>query len=293
MVSPQDVHRPTLESLYKLPPEMLAAQHTVASCVSYWGDCDTEARYDAKGGHPLYGKTDITYEMNGHGYRCPEFDVPREDRFIVVVVGCSNTKGVGLPVHETYVDLFAHMVEREIGRPVLAFNLGQGGTTNDKIALRAFSAVRFLTPDFLVVQWTHMNRSVYVDPENRVYDWWSLSEEEARHPADDQTRQKVKYFEHVQNKWLDAHRYLTVTRTAGLALSRNPAVGFIQHRMFRSSTTPWDRQLDPRYTIMHAVAQGPVMARDHDHRGRDAHREVAQTLFERFSEWHKALRRTA
>lgn len=293
MVTPQDVYRPTLESLYKVPPEMLAANHTLASCVTSWADSDTEEQYDTGGGHPLYSKTDITYEMNRHGYRSPEFDVPREGRFVVVVVGCSNTKGIGLPVHETYCDLFARMVEREVGRPVLAINLGQGGTTNDKIALRAFSAVRFLKPNYLVVQWTHMDRSVYVDPENRVYDWWSLSEKEVRHPADDQTRQKIRYFEHVQNAWNDAHRYLMVTRTAGLALSRNPKVGFIQHRMFRSSTTPWDRQHDPRYTIMHAVAKSPVMARDHDHRGREAHREVAHTLFERFREWHKALRHTA
>lgn len=293
MVGPQDVYRPTLERLYKVPPEMLPAHHTLASRVTYWTDSDTEARYDARGGHPLYSKTDITYAMNRHGYRCPELDVPRDGRFVIVVVGCSNTKGVGLPAHETYCEVFARMVEGEIGRPVLAFNLGQGGTTNDKIALRAFAAARFLKPDYLVVQWTHPNRCVYVDRENRVFDWWSLSEDEVRRPQDEQTRCKIRYFEEVQNDWHDAHRYLTVARTAGLALSRSPAFGYVQHRMFRRETTPWDGRFDPRYTILQPAAGSSTMARDHEHRGRDVHREVAHALFERFREWHRGSRHIA
>jgi hypothetical protein len=286
MAAPIDGYLPTLDRLYKVPPEMVAAHHTEAACVSYWEGHDREDRYDAKGGHPLYGKTDITYAMNRHGYRCPELDTPRDGRFVIVVVGCSNTKGVGLPVHETYCELFARMVEREIGRPVLAFNLGQGGTSNDKIALRAFSAARFLEPDYLAVQWTHVNRRVYVDPDDVVYDWWSLSEKEAREPADDQTRQKVRYFETIQNRPHDLHRYLMLARGTGLALSTNQRFGYVQHRMFRADpSTEWEGLLDRRYTIHEAATPSPVTARDHSHRGRDVHAEVAHKLFERFREW--------
>ncbi len=128
----------------------------------------------------------------------------------------------------------------EIKQPVLAFNLGQGGTANDKIALRAFSAVKFLKPDYLVVQWTHTNRSVYVAPDNLVYDWWNFYEHELKEGGDayDHIKRKAKYFEDVQSMWNDSHRLLITARTTGMALSQmaqSKSFGYVQHMMFRGN----------------------------------------------------------
>lgn len=280
---------PTFSSMYPIQPnDMMVGHYVEPSTVRYWDECDTEAKYDDNGGHPHYSKTDIVYSMNRHGYRSPEFDSPREGKFVLVVIGCSNTKGVGLPQHETYVDQLARKIENKIQKPVLAFNCGQGGTANDKIALRAFSAAKFLKPDYLVVQWTHTNRSVYVSAENLIYDWWNFYEGELDRATgiNAHIRQKARYFEDVQTMWNDSHRVLTTVRATGLALSKNKNFGYLQHMMFRGlSTTGAERHFDLSYTVPHAVTPTSIKARDHDHIGYPAHKEVAETLMKKFETW--------
>jgi len=286
---------PTLDDLYPAnPTEMMVGHYMTPGRVSYWDEADTEAKYDANGGHPLYGKTDITYAINSHGYRGPEFDTPRDGKYVIAVIGCSNTKGVGLPVYDTYCEILARSIEMDIKQPVLAFNLGQGGASNDKIALRAFSAARFLKPDFMFVQWTYASRAFHVEPSGLVYDWWSLSEKEISDPKYDHIRKKIKYVEHVQTEWNDGHRYLNMVRTTGMALSQNQPFGYLQHMMFRESrTSPLDRIFDHRYTITQAAAELKERARDHNHRGREVNREVADVLHQRFMEWYRASKSIA
>jgi len=257
--------------------------HEAPLTTRYWEAHDDEAKYDLNGGHERYSKTSITYNTNLHGYRSPDFNMDRTGKFTIVVVGCSNTKGVGLPLEETYGELFGKSVERIVGKEVVVFNLGHGGASNEKIAIRSLRAAEHLRPDFFVTQWSYANRLLAVRGDGELLDWWSLTEDEMQDP--DKHHLKIKYIRDIQTDWNDMQRYLNIARTTGMILNKK-LPGFIQHMMFRyTETSPMDRFFDPRYTISEFIPNDKILARDHSHRGWTTHKIVAEKLTERFQTW--------
>src|SRR5262249_53742417 len=132
-----------------------------------WVDRDTEENFKARGGHPIYNAQSITYRFNSLGYRCPEFDAPGEIR--IISVGCSNTMGVGLPQEDVFHERFAKRLQEHTGRPVVNWNLGVGGSSNDYITRTLFLAIPFLNPDLVLVNFTYLSRREYVSVENKFF----------------------------------------------------------------------------------------------------------------------------
>ena len=103
----------------------------------------------------------IDYDINSHGYRCPEFDtIDWENSHIMI--GCSRTFGVGCPEQETIPALLSE----RLGEPVI--NLGMGGTGCD---YAFFNAMRLQNIKFkkLFLLWPDIGRFfTFVDTKQKI-----------------------------------------------------------------------------------------------------------------------------
>ena len=86
------------------------------------------------------GRT-ITYKFNNYGFRADEFDSPGSN---VMLLGCSHTLGVGLPVESTW----AHIVSTAL--KLKNYNLSIGGTSNDTVFRMAYHWINQLNPDLVI-----------------------------------------------------------------------------------------------------------------------------------------------
>lgn len=102
--------------------------------------------------HPLLSKTSINYTLNSLGYRCPEFRrsiINDPANFNLVVIGGSETFGVGLPDSNLYVNLLAAKLEEFTGKSVVAWNLGLPIAGSSYMARMLHPVFTILSPDFL------------------------------------------------------------------------------------------------------------------------------------------------
>jgi hypothetical protein len=125
-----------------------------------WYPIDTEERFDKYGGHPFYGKTDIMYRHNKHGYRCPEFDCVADIR--VISLGCSYVFGIGLKDDEVFSAIVCQQLQRNLNKSIIHWNLGVCGCSNDFIARLIYLAVPVLKPDLIMINFTHTARRDYI-----------------------------------------------------------------------------------------------------------------------------------
>jgi hypothetical protein len=81
-------------------------------------DPKQRARLEQAGWYPY---TEINYQFNSHGFRTDEFDSsPR-----ILTLGCSYTQGIGLHRNQTWPELLAVQLEKQV------WNLGVGGGSLD------------------------------------------------------------------------------------------------------------------------------------------------------------------
>lgn len=126
---------------------------------SYWHSSDSEKSYinNCK----KFGNTwrywnsadQIKYKTNFYGYRSIEFtDIKNDDFFIVL--GCSHSFGVGLPLEDTYSNLIAC----KIGIKYL--NCSQGGGAANLIWTNSCLLIKNLKykPRFVICQWPEIMR---------------------------------------------------------------------------------------------------------------------------------------
>jgi hypothetical protein len=147
-----ECHYP-FHDLPKLPPYE-------AQVLSWWST-DSEENFQRNGGHPVYGKDDISYSFNKHGYRCFEFKTI-EQGLKVLSAGCSYVFGVGLPVHDIFHEKISCYLQKVINVNVVNINLGYSGCSNDFIARLLFLAVPLFDPDVVIVNFTHACRRDYL-----------------------------------------------------------------------------------------------------------------------------------
>ena len=92
-----------------------------------WLDTDSAAAYRLHMSQPKkrdaldrlkWNKHNITYKINQHGFRSPEF---KKDEPNILFLGCSFTVGIGLDLTNT----FSHIVSQTLG--LQNYNLGRGG----------------------------------------------------------------------------------------------------------------------------------------------------------------------
>jgi len=102
---------------------------------------------------------DIDYNINKHGLRC-EKEIDEIDwKNAIVLVGCSQTFGIGLPYNET----IGYKLEKKTNRPVI--NLGTSGAGNDALFFNACSIQKY-KPFCTVVLWTYTQRLFFYKTEN-------------------------------------------------------------------------------------------------------------------------------
>jgi hypothetical protein len=134
-----------------------------------WQGTDSEERYRRRP-HPTLGPGDVDYRFNAQGYRCAEFDAPRDDSSVTVVaLGASEVMGTGVPQGETFTAVFARLLGERIGRPAVAWNLGVGGGSADCVARMLFSTLAVLQPDVVLMTFPHPARREHLGDDGRVH----------------------------------------------------------------------------------------------------------------------------
>ncbi len=123
--------------------------------------------------HPLFGKWSIRYSLNRHGYRCPDFNrevIEDPTRFRLVVLGGSETFGLGLPADKLYVNLLASRLEEYSGREVTAWNLGLPMASSSYMARMLYPAITELRPDFLFLSFPEqLGYREYFNDDDEVF----------------------------------------------------------------------------------------------------------------------------
>lgn len=105
----------------------------------------------------------VEYKVNSSGYRTYEWD-DIDWPNAILLLGCSNTYGVGVAEDET----LAYYIEKSTGRQVV--NLGTSGGSNSLIShLCALTLEKFPTPYAVVVNWTTGDRYRHFF-KNRYFD---------------------------------------------------------------------------------------------------------------------------
>lgn len=148
-------------------PDMLGDM----SGVHHWFGLDNEAHYRANP-HPRFGPDDVEYRINRHGYRCPELDVATRkaaDSVTVACIGSSGLFGAGLPASMVFDALFRQMLEDHLGRPVVNWNLGVGGTGPEYVTRMLFSVIPVLKPDVVLLTTFPFNRREFIGERGRIY----------------------------------------------------------------------------------------------------------------------------
>lgn len=146
-------------------PTTLPDLSELANQRMHWFRGDSEDRFQelvAMGELPPYGKTDVEYRFNSHGFRCPEFD-SHSPKY--AFYGCSIMQGYGLP---EFVTIPAYVSR---AKDKMAFNLGIAGASNDLIARTILSTVPLLNPEFVFVYWTYMTRRELYQEDGEPIQW--------------------------------------------------------------------------------------------------------------------------
>jgi hypothetical protein len=128
--------------------------------VNWWGKSDSEAAFRTRGGHALYDEYSISYKINSHGYRCPEFTEVADIRMISI--GCSYVFGHSLPQDALFHEMFAERLRSQTGKTLVNWNLSECGTGNDVVERVLHLAVPFLNPHIVLVLFPSVARREYL-----------------------------------------------------------------------------------------------------------------------------------
>jgi hypothetical protein len=122
--------------------------------------------------HPIFGKQNIIYLLNSHGYRCPEFSSRNQylDAVNVVSLGCSVTFGMGLPEENTYPAIFTRLLQDYLEVPVVNWNLGFNAASADSLSRNLISIIPVLKPDILLLTFPPTaGRREYIGKNGRFF----------------------------------------------------------------------------------------------------------------------------
>ena len=103
--------------------------------------------YKDKGLPPAVKMDEQLYNLNSHGYRCPEWNPMPDGKKNVVILGCSHTFGQGLNEDEHWV----HFLSQHNTTRLRYFNLGQPGASADKIVRILYGSEKIIYPKIIVV----------------------------------------------------------------------------------------------------------------------------------------------
>jgi hypothetical protein len=240
-------------------------------CCAWWHG-DNLAGYRERGGHPVYGEHDITYQFNALGYRCPDFDVTADIR--VIAIGCSYVLGTGLAQPHLFHERFAERLRCATTRSVVLWNLGWAGAGNDYIARLLLLAVPRLDPHLVLINFTHLVRRDYVSVQNRYINY------NPRYvPADDITKDIFGHFAALCSPYDDQLNFFRNYKTIELTLTGRCWL----YSMIRPADAgAVAAHMDQR----RLVGQLKLVdrARDGGHPGPESHRIVAELYWQKLLE---------
>ena len=135
-----------------------------------WIGTDTEENYKNRG-NKRYSTTDISYELNSNGYRCPEFDIGVKQQ--PLFIGCSVTFGVGLKTDEIWTHHIYEWLRKKYPRNVSQYNnLSNGGSGWDYVARTLMQVVPILQPSIVIAYMpTITRRELFWGRNNIGFQW--------------------------------------------------------------------------------------------------------------------------
>ena len=115
-----------------------------------------------------YGKDDIDYTHNSHGFRCEEFSKAES----ILFLGCSNAYGTGLPIEETWT----YKVAQRMGMPY--YNLGRNGAAADTCYRLLKENIKYLNPKYIIFRVPYFDRiEIIIDGAYHVLAHWYIDSE--------------------------------------------------------------------------------------------------------------------
>jgi hypothetical protein len=160
-----------MDSIANQDPVYLFSTNAIPRSPAKWSVSDIE-KSNKNTSHPIFGKRNIIYQLNSHGYRCPEFSLRDEylDAVNVVSLGCSVTFGMGLPEENTYPAVFSKLLQDYLGVPVVNWNLGFNGASADSLSRNLISIVSAFKPDILLLTFPPTaGRREYIGEDGRFF----------------------------------------------------------------------------------------------------------------------------
>lgn len=242
-----------------------------APCNWLW---DFERRqFEEKGGHPIYGASDVEYRFNSHGYRCPEFSEIKPLR--IVAIGCSYVFGFALPQRAVFPELLRARLESTTGKAVVLWNLAFGGASNDYIARVLQLSVPLLRPDIVLINFTWTSRKEYVAASGEYFNFL---------PGVDPDWNPVlsECFKHFQALASEGAERLNLFKNykavEALLSSKRWLFSAAGPDVFASI----DRHIDPSRFVGTLFCKGLIrdFARDHQHPGPKMHERLAQLYWQ-------------
>jgi hypothetical protein len=160
-----------MESIANKDPVYLFSTNTIPRSPAKLSKEDIE-KSNREASHPTFGKQNITYQLNSHGYRCAEFSL--RDRYLdvinVVSFGCSVTFGMSLPEENTYPAIFARLLQDYLEVPVVNWNLGFNGASADSLSRNLISIIPALKPDIILLTFPPTaGRREYIGENGRFF----------------------------------------------------------------------------------------------------------------------------
>jgi hypothetical protein len=145
----------------------LVKKSQIADCAPgtyYWQDTDNLESFNSNP-KPGYTETSITYYINSHGFRGPEFsELADNGRPKILALGCSYTKGVGV----TYEDIWSTKLNKYFPDHDV-INFGLSGGTADSISRYCYLAVEHFKPRIVAALWPEISRvESYYRTENNM-----------------------------------------------------------------------------------------------------------------------------
>ena len=135
-----------------------------------WYPADSEENYVAEGN--AYTIEDVDYDINSHGFRCEEFsNINESGNKKLIVFGCSNTLGIGMPETETWASMLQSKISNRINEKIDLINLGiPGGSADDVIRLVSMIENKF-DVDYVCMYTPPRFRKTLIDSDRRIFNY--------------------------------------------------------------------------------------------------------------------------
>lgn len=138
-----------------------------------WDSTDSEERWTSHQKRiadekiKTYGRDDISYTFNSHGFRCDDFEKDCE----ILYAGCSFTEGIGIPLEHTWSFMFNQLVSKSIKHQPRYNSIARGGMSASGIARYVYHSIETLKhrPKILCILFPHIFRTEFF-PNNYPVD---------------------------------------------------------------------------------------------------------------------------